>query len=265
MDRVVTGEVVQAVERNRGPHTGVGVFETRLELWVVRGDRGQRRQVPTGRAAGDRHPVRVAAVFGDVFLGPRQGPLDVDDLVGPGRARAEPVVDRHAHPAQLGQMAHQRISLLPFASHHPRATRNLQQHRRFPTAVEVGPSPDVEMVPRAVFAVGDVGVVRVVAVDARHADQARRFRRAGAFRPLPQVARIGPAIGAQAGIERRGQRLIGLVADAVQTCQPQPGQRRHQPTEPAHPRGELAESPRPATRTVRRSTAGAVRKRTPQS
>jgi hypothetical protein len=121
--------------------------------------------MPAGRAPRDRDPVRITAVFGDVLLRPCDRVLDVDDVVGPGGAWAEPVVDCHAHPAQLGQMAHQRVRLSAFVSGHPGAARNLQQHGRPSAAVKVGPSPDVEMVARAALPVTDVAVVRVIAVD----------------------------------------------------------------------------------------------------
>ena len=68
-------------------------------------------QVAAGRAAGDDDEARVAAVLGDVRLGPRQRPLDVDDVVGPGRPRRQPVVGGDAHPAPLGEVGHQRLGL----------------------------------------------------------------------------------------------------------------------------------------------------------
>src|SRR6201999_4636259 len=80
VDRVVPGEVVEAVERNGRPHTGVSVLEARLKLRIVRGEGGQRRQMPTGRAASDGDPVRVAAVLGDVLLDPGQRTFDIDNL-----------------------------------------------------------------------------------------------------------------------------------------------------------------------------------------
>ena len=187
------------------------------------------------RTPGDRDPVWVAAIFGDVFFGPGQRLFDVDDVIGPGGARTEPVVDRHAHPTKLGEVAHQRISLLPFASHHPRAAGNLQQDRRPSARVQVRPSPDIEVVARTVIAVADVRVVCVVAVDPHHANHTGRLGRARARRPLPEIGGLDATIGAQPGVERRGQRHVGLVAEAVEAQQTHPRQRRHQPTEPAQP------------------------------
>src|SRR5439155_15490402 len=97
--------VVAAVDRNGRYHRGVGFLEARLPLWVVWGQRGQRAQVSARRAAGDRDELRVTAVVGDVLLDPGQRALDVDDVVGPGVSGTDAVVDRHAHPAAVGEMA----------------------------------------------------------------------------------------------------------------------------------------------------------------
>ena len=102
------GEVVDAVERDRRLHAGVGVLEARLVLRVAGRERRQRGQVAAGGAAGDREVVGVAAVVGDVVLDPGDGALDVDDVRGPRVARGEAVVDRHADPALGGHLVHQR-------------------------------------------------------------------------------------------------------------------------------------------------------------
>src|SRR6201996_6869554 len=154
---VESGEVVDAVERHGRLYPCVGVFESGLKLRVVGGERGQRRQVPTGRTAGDGDELGVAAVLGDVRLDPGEGALDVDDVVGPGVARAVPVVDRHADPAQLGEVAHQRMCLSTFVSRRPGAAGDLKEHGRLAGPIEIGTSPDVQVVGAAVFAVADVG------------------------------------------------------------------------------------------------------------
>ena len=135
--------VVAAVDRHRGHHRGVGVLEAGLVLRVVGCQRGQRAQMPARRTAGDRDEVGVAAVFGDVLLDPGQRTLDVDDVVRPGVPRADPVADRHAHPAAFGHVAHQRIGLRPSHADRPRPAGHLQQHRRLAVTRQVASAPDV--------------------------------------------------------------------------------------------------------------------------
>src|SRR6185312_13950954 len=60
-----------------------------------------------GRTTGNGNEVRVAALVGDVRPDPREGALDVNDVIGPRVARAVPVIDRHADPPQLRKVAHQ--------------------------------------------------------------------------------------------------------------------------------------------------------------
>ena len=83
------------------------------------------------RAAGDRDPVGVAAVVGDVLPDPGQGAFDVDDVVGPGVAGADAVADGDADPALGGEAAHQRIRLRAAHADHPRPARHVHQDRRF--------------------------------------------------------------------------------------------------------------------------------------
>ena len=154
--RPLGGEpVVSAVDRNRCDDRCVGVLETGLVLRVIGRQRGQRGQMPACRAAGDRHEVGVAAVFGDVFLDPGQRALDVDDVVGPGVHGAHPVADGDADPSAFGHPAHQRIGLRTTHADRPRAARHLQQHRGFAVTREVAAAPDV----------GEVGAVRAVPDD----------------------------------------------------------------------------------------------------
>ena len=241
MHRVLeTGEVVDAVERHGRLHPGVGVFESRLELRIIRRQRRQRRQVAAGRPAGDGDEVGVAAVLGDVRLDPREGALDVDDVVGPGVARAVPVVDRHADPAQLREVAHQRMGLSAFVSRRPGTAGDLEEHRRLSGRIEIGTSPDVQVVGAAVFAVADVRVVGVVTVDPQHPQRSRRLGGATAGRPAPQIRGVGAARGSQAAVQRGGQRHIGLMARATEVQQAQRRDARHQPRDRPHRPGQAA-------------------------
>ena len=141
---------------------GVGGLEAGLVLGVVGGERGERRQVAPGGAAGDGDEVGVGAVGGAVLAHPRQRRLDVDQVRGEGVPRAEAVVRRHAHPAAGGHVPHQREPLTLLAADRPRAAVHLQQHgsppaparrgraSRVPTAVHV------EQPAAAVLGVADV-------------------------------------------------------------------------------------------------------------
>jgi len=91
-----------------------------------------------GRTTGNGNEVRVAAVVGDVRLDPREGALDVNDVIGPRVARAVPVIDRHADPAQLRKVAHQWMGLSAFVSRRPRTAGDLEQHRRLSGEIEIG-------------------------------------------------------------------------------------------------------------------------------
>ena len=164
---VLIGEVVHAVERNGRGDAGVGVLETGLEVGEVRGQRGEGAQVATRRAAGDDDEARVAAVTGDVRLGPGERPLDVDDLVGPCRPRRQPVVGGDAHPALFGEVGHQRLTLAFLAAHRPGATVDLEQHGRSGVAAEVTALPHVELVPDPELPVADVACRPVAPPHAR--------------------------------------------------------------------------------------------------
>ncbi len=206
----------------------------RLEPRVVGRQRGQRGQMATGRATGDGDEIGVAAVLGDVCLHPCQGALDVDDVVGPRVAWAVPVVDRHADPAELGKVAHQRMRLSAFVAGGPRTAGDLEQHRRLAVSVEIGSSPDIEMIGAAVFAVADVAVVGVVAIDPQHPQSAGRLGGAVPGWETPQTCRVGAAMSPQAVVQGGGQWGGGPVAGAVEVQQTQCGQAGHDPRRPAH-------------------------------
>ena len=82
-----------------------------------------------GRAAGDDHEVGVDAVLVGVAPDPGQGRLEVDQVVGEGRAGAEPVVDVEAHPAVRRQVAQQRDALLALVADDPGPAVDLQDGR----------------------------------------------------------------------------------------------------------------------------------------
>src|SRR5687767_7134189 len=101
--------------------------------------------------AGDGYEIGVATVRRDVRLDPCDRPLDVDDVVGPRGPWREAVVDRHAHPAAVAQVRHQRHRLLLFVADDPPAAVNLHEDGRAVVTCgvdgEVAAAPDVELVP----------------------------------------------------------------------------------------------------------------------
>jgi hypothetical protein len=124
--------------------------------------------------------------------------------------RRKRVVDRDAHPAPAGQVAHQRPALLLLVADHPRAAVDLQEHRcagnRFQRPVHVQEEP------LAARGVGDVAVDP----DVRRAHPERQRQLA------PRQAQVGAAqLGRVVLTQGGGQRLFDLVAGAV----PGPGQR----------------------------------------
>ena len=85
----------------------------------------------THRKSGSR------AVLGAVLADPADRALHVHDVVGEGRLRREPVVDREADPAAAREMRHQRLALLALVADHPGAAVDLEQ--RGPTANRAPP------------------------------------------------------------------------------------------------------------------------------
>ena len=94
--------------------------------------------------------------LGDVLLHPGDRPLHVDDVVGPCRSWAQPVVDADAHPALLGEMGHHRTALLLLLTGHPRATVDVDEDGCVRVERKVFPAEDVESVAAAELAVGQV-------------------------------------------------------------------------------------------------------------
>ena len=79
---------------------GVGGFEAWLQRGQIRGERGQRRQVRTGRTTRDNDGRRVGTVGRGMLTHPGDDPLRVNKWCGVGR---EPVIGADAHPALAGQ------------------------------------------------------------------------------------------------------------------------------------------------------------------
>src|SRR5260370_25232932 len=124
-----------------------------------------------GRAAGDDDEPGIAAVIGDVVCYPGQSGVDVDDVSGPGRLGAQPVADRHADPAALDQVAHQRVSLDLLVPSGPGTPGDLDEDRSAGVGSQVGMAPDVEQVERGYRAVGDVPVQGVPVADAEQLER----------------------------------------------------------------------------------------------
>ena len=62
------------VHGDRGLDRGVDVLESRLEGAGARGQRGEGRQVPARRTAGDDDEIGITPVLGDVLLDPSRSP-----------------------------------------------------------------------------------------------------------------------------------------------------------------------------------------------
>lgn len=59
-------------------HPDVSLLEARRKLWIVGDSRDNKKskKIPIGRATGDRNPVRVTALLGDVLLYSRNRVLE---------------------------------------------------------------------------------------------------------------------------------------------------------------------------------------------
>ena len=142
---VAVEPVVVAVQRHRRDDRRVGVLEARLQRRIVHREGGERTQVPAGRSPGEEDLLRVTAVFVGVLVHPGDRSLDVDDLIGEGRVRAQPVVGLHTEPTAAREVVHDRQALLILLPVGPRAPVEVDQHRAVlrPRPREV----EVELVP----------------------------------------------------------------------------------------------------------------------
>jgi len=132
------GQIIDAVERKTGGDRSVCVHERRLQARVVRRQRRERREVTAGGIAGNDDEARIASLLGCMLADPRDRALDVDDVVGEGRARAQPIVDAEADPAERREVLQHRQPLKRFAAHHPRSTVDEQECRLWPRLRAVG-------------------------------------------------------------------------------------------------------------------------------
>ena len=193
------------------------------------------------RAPGDGNEIGVAAIVGDVFSDPSDGSLHVDDVIGPGGLRTEPVVDRDAHPAGIDEPRHERIGLPAALAAHPSPAGNLHEDGGPVARWQVQAPPDVEPVAPAGRAVSDalVGDETPPAYPGR-GDRHRRDggdRSPGSVRlPLPRPGSRRPSPLRSASSSTCGEcwalrwRAISPAADAAWTTRLSwPSRVRHPP------------------------------------
>ena len=184
-----------------------------------------------GRAAADGDEVGVAPVLRDVLLDPGQGPLAVDDVVGPDRLGAQPVVDRDAHPAPGHQLEHHRLALLALVADDPGPAVDVHHDRRLGGWGQAGPVDVETMALAAVAPVVDVAVVL---------DGARPERDAPGHPPPLAPGRGGGAVGHRKGraahlVQRGGDHLGRPLAGEAEPDQADPLGDGQGQTEPAGP------------------------------
>ena len=127
----------------------------------------------------------------------------------------EPVAHRHADPASLGQVTHQRVRLRLLVSGDPRAARHLQQDRCLRGSRQIVAVPDVEQVGLARRSVRDVLVMRESPPD-RHRAQGTRAAGHAGWRLEPRRM-DDPLLVVRA--ERLSQRLSQMLsARRAGTC-----------------------------------------------
>ena len=185
----------------------------------------------------------IATELGDVLADPVQRALQIDEMVGKGRPRAEPVVCRDTHPAPSGQVIHQRQRLLPLVPDHPAAAVDLEQHRRVADAQHaVRRRPAVARPPS-----GSVRDVRASpAPPGRENRKGISCRRGGSGAASALRSRAESrldVVGAQRGRECRLDHRLGPPRDRHQRQQPEPGREGDAEPDPAGP-GVEARRPR---------------------
>ena len=206
-------EVEHPVERHHRANLGINVLEAGLELGPVGGEADHRREVPAGRTAGHDDIPGIAAVFGDVLSHPFQRQFAVDEVVGPRRLGGEPIVDRDADPAPIGEVIHERPALLFLAADHPAAAVDLEEHgRRRPDIVA---APDVEAVPaQPVVDVLQVTRPELQPPEVQDGEHARPLD-TGALRRPGRVDRVAPP-----GSESLGECLLERVVGPAGSDEP---------------------------------------------
>ena len=229
----VAGQIHDPVERDARLHRRVGVLEARLEVRVTRAEREQRAEVSAGRAAAHRHEGRVAVVLADVRLHPRHRALGVDDVIRPGRLRAQPVVDGDADPAPGDQLEHHRLALFALLADHPGAAVDVDHDGRLPRRRQAG-LVDVE--PVALVAVAPV-------VDVARDAHGARAEGDGPGDPPPAAPRRRRGLDGygEGGGAHLGQRGRGHHGG------PAPGEAQARPGPPSRPRPRPARASRPSS------------------
>ncbi len=188
----------------------------------------------TGRSTRHGDEVRVSAVLGDVLMDPHQGPLAVDDVLGPRGPWAQSIVDGDAHPAALDELVHQGDALLFLVPDHPGATMDVHEDRA-PLGVPTPALEDVELV--AVVAVAPV----VDVLDPPDRTPPKGYGDGQAPPVVPrrrQVDARGRNRIPGGPVERRGDQIPGLMADDGQAGQATPRDHRDGQTEPSRPGGK---------------------------
>ena len=231
------------------------LLEPGLVRRVVLRQRAQRRQVTAGRAAGQDQEARVGAVLRTVLAHPGDRPLHVDQVVGLGRPRRQPVVGGEADPALLGQVQHQRPALLLLVADHPAAAVHLQQGRAF-TGRCFG-DEDVELVaPRS----SAYGTSTIRSTSGSLKAIGTKKRRSQARRVLLRLARLDPL--AQSLRRRRARP----ARPATPSARGQQGQQQQPPARSTRTRGAppAPRSPRAARRARQTAAAPARRSARPR-
>ena len=236
-------QVHHAVEGDAGLHRRVGVLEAGLEGRVPGREREQGAEVSAGRSAADRDERGSPPYSPMCSLTQATRPLDVDDVVGPGRLGAEPVVDGDADPAAGHQLEHHRLALLALVADHPRPAVDVDHHRRLPGRREPRPV-DVE-------AVALLAVAPVVEV-ARRLD-GPRLEGDGPGHPPPSApGRRGRLGGHGEGVPRTSASAAAVTSVARRPVIPspisptQPATATARPSQPAQP----SRAPKATKRTV---------------
>ena len=144
------------------------MLEAGLERGVVRREGGHRSQVTAGGAARHEDHRRVGAVLVAVLAHPGDHLLDVDQVIGERRGRAQAVVRADAHPALAREAVDEgtRLAVLPAAAKRSAVQVDQRRAARRTGAMAV----DIEQVRLPGVAVADVRQP----LDVATADEERR-------------------------------------------------------------------------------------------
>jgi hypothetical protein len=124
---------------------------------VARGERSDGGELGARGCSGKEDPVRVCAVLGTVRTDPGDHLLDVNKVVRPLRAGAQPVVRADADPAAAGQPVDERQALAVLPAHgEPSAVEVNQDGAEFTRRKFATAPVEVKQVRRACAAIPDV-------------------------------------------------------------------------------------------------------------